>query len=280
MLFLLILFGFVWTVLSQFRQKFSELSYIPYTTPSAISKIVSLEFKGIVADFFFLKMITSFGDKIGKHENLGKRHADYIYHSTDIITDLDPYFWDAYVLGDMTLSWGFGDIDRANALLFKAGKNRPGDFRIPYYIGFNYFYFLKDNVNGAKYLMEAARLPNCPSFVPALAARLSAKAHELRTAIIFLEEMLKKTQNHQVAIQLSTRLKALVIIDYLETKIEEFHTRFGDHPRSLLELVERKIITHLPEDPYGGQFYIAPDGKRVFTTSRLRHVGDVPMPDK
>lgn len=274
MLFLLILFGFVWTSLGQFRQKFSDISYIPYTTPSAISKIVSLEFKGIVSDFFFLKMITSIGDKVGKHENLDTRHADYIYHSIDIITDLDSYFWDAYVLGDMSLSWGFTDIDRANALLLKAGKNRPDDFRIPYYIGFNYFYFLKDNVNGAKYLMEAARLPGCPSFVPGLATRLFAKAHELRAAIVFIEEMLKKTQNQQVANQLNTRLKALITIDFLETKIEEFHTRFGDYPRSLLELVERKILKRLPEDPYGGQFYIAPDGRRVFTTSRLRHVGD------
>lgn len=274
MFFLLILFGFLWPLLSQFRKKFSDISYIPYTTPSAISKVISLEFKGIVSDFFFLKMITSIGDKVGKHENLSKRHADYIYQSSDIITDLDPYFWDAYVLGDMTLSWGFSDIERANALLIKAGKNRPDDFRIPYYIGFNYFYFLKDNVSGAKYLMKASRLPGCPSFIPSLAARLFAKAHEIRAAIVFLDEMLKKTQNQQIAKQLSTRLKALVIVDFLESKIVEYNTRFGKQPRNLLELVERKIIKGIPEDPYGGQFYIASDGKRVFTTSRLRHVGD------
>lgn len=268
--FFLILFSFSWQNLSKIRKEFLEFNYLSYTTPSKITGPASLEFKGIVSDFLFLKMITSMGEKIGNKERLSSKHSEYIYNSSDIITDLDPYFWDAYLFADMSLAWGFREFHKANNILLKAKINRPQDYKVPYYIGFNYFYFLKDNVNGAKYLMEAARLPNCPSYIPTLASRLSVYSLKHKTAILFLKGILSKTKNPTIAKQLTVRLNTLIILDTLEHKVDEFKNNLGYYPKTIKELVDKKLIQSIPEDPYGGKFMIS-KAHRVFTTSNMRY---------
>jgi len=268
LIFFLILYGLSLQNLSKLRQKFLDFNYSSYTTPSKITGPASLEFKGIVSDFLFLKMITTIGGKIGDKEELTSRHSNFIYNSADIITDLDPHFWDAYLFADMSLTWGFGEFNKANELLIKAQKHRTQDYKVPYYIGFNYFYFLKDNINGAKYLMQAARLPDCPAYIPGLASRLSVYSLQHRTAILFLKDILQKTQSQSGSKHLSLRLKTLIILDTLEKNVDEFKKKMGYYPKTITDLVEHHIISTIPEDPYGGEFYIFGKG-RVFTTSDM-----------
>lgn len=250
------------------REAFLKQNYMDYTLPSKVTGIVAMEFKGMVSDFLFLKVSTFLGDKFIKKELLENKHADYIYNSVDVITDLDPWFWDAYLLSNMLLTWDFGKIDKANLLLFKAREYRTDDFKVPYHIGFNYFYFLKDNINGAKYMMEAAKLPGSPSYLPSLAARLSMYQNQYKPAILFLEDILNKTRNPVLAKQLETRLKTLIILDSLEKLVQEFKITYGFLPLKVTDLVEKGLIKEIPRDPYGGNFVILENG-RVFTTSKM-----------
>jgi hypothetical protein len=252
------------------RENYLNQSYMGYTMPSKISGLAALEFKGILSDFLFLKVSTFLGDKFIKREMLADKHADYIYNSVDVITDLDPWFWDAYLFADLLLTWDFKKIDMANKLLFKAREYRTTDFKVPYYIGFNYFYFLKDNMNGAKYMMEAARLPGSPTWLNGLAARLSVYQNQYKPAIMFLGETLKKTQNPALAKQIETRLNTLIALDELEKAVQKFKKTFGFLPLKITDLIDRGLVKTIPQDPYGGEFIILKNG-RVFTTSNMIH---------
>jgi len=55
----------------------------------------------------------------------------------------------------------------------------------------------------------------------------------------------------------------------LERSVIVYKDRFGIAPFSLKDLITAGIIAKLPEDPYGGEFYIALDGS-IKTTSDLR----------
>jgi len=259
---------FVQQDVSKKRDEFLKNSYMTYTLPSKIIGPAAMEFKGIVSDFLFLKVSTFFGGKFINKEMLSEKQAEYAYDSVDVITDLDPWFWDAYLFADMLLTWDFGQIDKANDLLFKAKKYRTTDFKVPYYIGFNYFYFLKDTLNGSKYLMEASMLPGSPSYLPALATRFSMYQNQFEPAILFLENILKNTQNPAMAKQMETRLKTLILLEALEKKVHEFKNTYGFYPKQINELVEKKIIKTIPKDPYGGELFITKNG-RVFTTSKM-----------
>lgn len=264
----IMLYFFIWTQLNAQRKEYLSINYVDYTISSEILAPLSLEFKGIVSDFLFLKMHTFLGSELKKNVIMGKAHAQYTYDAVNAITDLDPWFWDAYLVAFLDLSWEYQEYEKSNKLLFKARKYRTNDFRVPYYIAFNYFYFMKDNVNGAKYLMEASKLPGSPEYFPGLAAKLSMYASDYSSAILFLKDMIENTNNKKINEQLLLKLKTFIILDNLNIKVEEYKNKFNQAPQKLTDLIEKGIITELPEDPYGGEFYILESGS-IYTTSNM-----------
>jgi len=254
--------------LAEKRQKFLDQDFMGYVLPSSAVRPVSFEFRGIVSDFLFLKISTFLGAKFIKRQLLEEKHAQFLYDYTDTITDLDPWFWDAYLVADMILSWDFKRIRLANTLLFKAEKYKPHDFRVPYQIGFNYFYFLKDNARGAKYLMKASALPGSPAYLPSLAARLSMYQNQYGPAIVFLKQTLAKVRNRVLKKQFQMRLDTLVLMAGLEKKVHEYKAKFGVYPETLSDLVKKNMIKSIPDDPYGGKFILLKN-KRVYTTSKM-----------
>ena len=268
LLFLITICPFYQQILAKEREPL-VIETMGYYMPSNISGVASLDFKGIVADFLFLKFSTYLGSQIATKKKMDISEAQKIFQAVDVITDLDPWFWDAYLIGDMTLAWDFKRIDLANKLLHKATTYRTWDFKPFYYLGFNYFYFLKDNNNGAKYLMEASKLPGSPGYLSNLATRLSIYQNQVEPAILFLNELLQITQNPALKKQLETRLKTLVMLSYLEKKVKKFKKIYGVFPVKIGDLLSRGLIDTIPEDPYGGEFYILENG-RVFTTSKMR----------
>ena len=264
----LVLYGVAWRHLHHERDVFLRENYMDYTLPSRFTGPAAMEFKGIVSDFLFLKVITFLGEKIGRNEKFNEQHFNYLQESINTITDLDPYFWDAYLFADMLFTWDMGKYEMANKLLLKAKQYRTNDYRVPYYLGFNYFFFLKDNINGSKYLMEASKLPGSPFYLASLAARLSVYALEHRTGIIFLKEMIRDTENEGIKKDFMLRIKALEIMDRLEQKVSEYKKTFQKQPSSLTELVTAGLIDKVPDDPYGGQFTLLKNG-RVYTTSKM-----------
>jgi len=253
------------------RSSILEKSGMGYVIPSKFTALASLEFKGIVSDFLYLKIATYIGGTIINKEMMNRNHADYFYNAADIITDLDPWFWDAYLMNSMILAWDFNRVDLANKLLKKATNYRTWDFNPPYYLGFNNYYFLKDNGTASQYLMEAARRGGGPSFLVPLATRLLVHQNNLTPAILLLEEQLKTTQDPLMMKHLQTRLKTIITLDKLEKKVKEYKKRYGRFPEKISDLISGKLIENLPEDPYGGEFYILTNG-RVFTTSKLRFI--------
>ncbi|MEW6428521.1 MAG: hypothetical protein AB1568_10850 [Thermodesulfobacteriota bacterium] len=236
--------------------------------PSALVQTMSGEFKGVMADYLLLKTITYMGYKLIANEKLDTGEWQLVHLMLHRVTDLDPRFWDPYLLGEMTLPWDAGMIEEANELLLKAAANRPEDFRPPYFLGFNAFYFQKDAKKAAPYLRQAAELPGAPGFLKALASRFSLYSRETTAGIAFLEGMLRSPLDDALRRHLEKRLSALKTIDLLERKVEEYRRKFGSLPESVDILRQKGLIDAVPSDPYGGQFVVLPNG-RVYTTSDL-----------
>ena len=236
--------------------------------PSSIAKIIALEYKGLVADALFSRAHAFYGGKLICREDPSEEEWSWIYKSADIATDLDPYFLDPYYFGAVNLAWEANRVKEANALLEKALRYRTWDWTIPFYLGFNHFYFLQDNEKASEYLMEASRRPGASSLMVDLAVKLSYKVKRTENAIIFLENILKRTDDEKLRREYETRLLALKRLLYLENGVESYHERFGRKPQRLEELVQRRIIDEIPADPYGGSFLLDAQG-RVSSTSNF-----------
>ena len=156
-------------------------------------KVMSLGFRTLMADALWVKAIGYFG---------GHRLADQEYPWLHHI--LHPYLF-----GGLVLSVEGGDPEKAIALLRKAMYHYPGDWRFPFYIGFNYFSYLKDPAAAAEYLQVAATLPGHPEYLPRLAASLLTKAGRVEAAIAFLATLARNTRDEGVRAGLHQKIESL-----------------------------------------------------------------------
>ncbi len=253
----------VWDTRAEVRRS-GEAAYV---LPSRFSRILALGYQGLFSDYLFLKTLTFYGERQMLQKPLSEDDWHYLVTSLDVVTDLDPYFFDPYIFAEGAMAWE-GKIDEANKLLEKGWRYRDFDWRIPYFIGFNYFYFLHDYEKGGYYIMEAAKLPGSPRFLPTLAARLTFYGGKSETAIHFLMGMLADTEDPSFRATLKMRLLALEGAAELEKVIQRFKNDHGRFPGDVQELVTSGYIDVLPTDPYGGQWILLSSG-RVFSTSKF-----------
>ncbi|KAF0221883.1 MAG: hypothetical protein FD174_214 [Geobacteraceae bacterium] len=263
------------STLSLMNKRLPKGDEVNVVLPSPILKITSLDFDGLSSDILYLKTLVFYGSTfVGKDANKQQRKLkesefNWIYDMLKASTDLDPYFLDPYLFANGILTWEANKIRETNKLLEKGNHYRDWDYWLPFFLGFNHFYFLGDNEKGAEYLMEASKKPGASPLYGHLAARLAYKSNKVENAIIFLENMLEKTDDKTMRKDYETRLKALKAILFLEKGVAAYKEKTGRNPSSLAKLQELGLVEWLPVDPYGGEFYIDKDGS-IKTTSDLR----------
>lgn len=239
--------------------------------PEPIARAMSLEFPGVASDFLMLKATTHLGEKLMNNERLTKHEWQTVYLTLKQVVNLDDRFFDPYLVAQTTLPFEAGMVQETNTLLEKAAKILVADYRPHFFLWYNYFYFLNDSATAATHLEKAARIPGAPEYFATLAARTNLYAGKLYAAVVYLEETLKDTTDPSIRKFLSMRLDALKRMGFLELKIEEFRKRYHRTPEKLQELIDCGLISKIPQDPYGGEFYIM-EGGRVYSTSKLVQV--------
>ncbi|HTN70621.1 MAG TPA: hypothetical protein VMO00_05985 [Methylomirabilota bacterium] len=269
--FLVVVELFVMAQVQVTRQGLIEESVEMRPLPAAVFKLIALDYRDVVADLLFSRTLSFYGGKLNRRESVDAETYRAIHNRLDIASELDPHFVDPYFFGEAVLAWTAGMPAEANALLDRGRRARTDDWNIPFFMGFNAFYFLHDNVQAAAYLMESSRRPGSSPLVGLLAARLASKSGETETAIGFLEEMLVQTEDKSTREGLRQRIGALRGIAILEKAVKAYQAQFGRTPAALANLIGAGMLREIPADPYGGTFYITPEG-RVWTTSDLRPV--------
>jgi hypothetical protein len=240
----------------------------PGFLPSPMLKVLAVEFDSVAADFLFLRAIVFRGGKQEKQQPMSQQEWKWMYATLDAATDLDPYFFDPYFFANAFLPWDGGLVEETNALLGKGSRFRTWDWTLPFYRGFNTFYFLKQNEKASEYLMEAARRTDDNSFMATLAARLAYKSNQTENAILFLTQMLQ-TSTGSNRKTYETRLEAMKGIYAREQAVKAYREKFGKPPLSLEEPFFLELLPKFTSDPYGGLYYLDPDGS-IKTTSNLR----------
>lgn len=239
-----------------------------YILPTAFNRILSLRNHGLFSDYLLLKAMTQFGGHVVNQTRVPEEEWDYIVRVIDAATDLDPYFLDPYVFTEGVLVWTAGRLEQANRILEKGLKAKKQDWRIPFFLGFNHYYFMKENEKAAQYMMRASEMPDSPSFLPNLAARLAYYSEDSRMGVMFLKGILAETSDPGLRKKLGQRLLALEGASLLEEKVREYRKNQGNHPGKIADLLTAGLIEELPPEPYGGNWIILESG-RVYSTSRF-----------
>jgi hypothetical protein len=268
LIFLIAAYILVFPLFEKARNPVKKVQGRGLILPPIVMRLLSLEFKTVTADFLFARAAQYYGGKIENQEAATRGDLQWLYSNLVVITELDPYFEDAYYFGSAILTWDGGMYNEANALLKKGMKARNWDWQLPFFLGFNKFYFLKDNKGGADYLLEAAGRRGAPHFLPTLAARLYQQAQNTSVAIAFLKSFYEIEKNQKIRRLYSVRLDALEKIMTIEKAAANYQKSMKRRPLNLKVLVRAGYLKEIPADPYGGIFYIDKDGS-IKTTSKM-----------
>lgn len=260
-----------WFTASMGRRPFAEkLGALPTV---ATLKFMSADQKLFVGSSLVMKVIIYFGGLAELTRNRIILPPDYPAMSRTIhaAIKLDPYNIDAYYFAQAFLTWDAKQFMVANNLLREGMNYRTWDWQLPFFIGFNYGYFLKDYKNAANYYRKAAELSGQELYAN-LAGRYMQEAGQTDLAITYLEFMAKGARNPLARRSFLTRLVAFKGAKQVEVARDAFKAKHGRLPSSIRELVASGFLAKIPSDPYGGEFFIAPDGN-VGTTSKFAFKG-------
>lgn len=236
--------------------------------PSSLLKITALEFDGLVSDLLFLDSLVLYGGTRERTERPKVKEWEWQWldKTLSASTDLDPYFLDPYLFGNAILTWEGGMIREANDLLEKGSRHRTWDWMLPFFTGFNEFFFLRENEKAADHLMEASKRPGANPMLASLASKLAFKERRTETSILFLEELLKRSDDELTRQKFKLRIEALRKILFLEQAVVQYRKRYNTKPETLEKLIAKGIIQNIPADPYGGKFYLDPESAVRSTT--------------
>ncbi|MEJ2157504.1 MAG: hypothetical protein P8X96_19410, partial [Desulfobacteraceae bacterium] len=169
--------------------------------------------------------------------------------------ELDPLFFHTAYYTQGFMAWREGFQQEAIDILKIHSDHRYWYWEPKFYLGFDYFYYLKDNDKGAYYLREAAKLEGAPPIVSLLAARLLQRSGQTLTAIAFLKSMLENAKDEEIRENLAQRLQAHLGVYQLEKARDAYRNMTGGLPMSLDELVDKGFIDQIPENTMADTFY-------------------------
>lgn len=247
-----------------------KVGYIPTVNTM---KVMSADHREAAGAWLIMKVLFYYGGLLEKAQNKIQVPVDYQAMSRTLhaALRLDPYNMDGYYFAQAILAWDAGQAKIANDLLKYGMKYRDWDWYLPYFAGFNSAFFLKDYAGAAMYYQRAAELSGEPLF-QSLASRYFHDSGQTDLAISYLGAMAKSARNESVRKTLSVRRQAFMEVKRVEVALERYRQDFGMPPQAIEVLVSKGYLPALPRDPYGGTFYLAPEGK-VMSTSGFSFSG-------
>ncbi len=267
-LFLLIHIGLLAPFSRQMKQRPVEvkLGYMPHPQ---ILKIAVADYGLAVAEAAVVKVLFYYGALVEKFQKKIVIHPEYanMYRTLTTAAELDPYNSDIYYFAQSAFTWEVGRIKEVNALLNKGVHFRTWDPWLPFYIGFNYAYFLRDYAAAAPYMQMAAERSGNPLFTK-LAARYFYESKQTELGLIFLNSMIDQVKDKAVKRTYEIRRDALLAVERIENAVRSYRKDKGHNPADLAELQSAGYLDVIPHDPYDGKFYLDGEG-RVRSTSKL-----------
>jgi tetratricopeptide (TPR) repeat protein len=204
---------------------------------------ISGTFKPMVAEMMFIKGVLELTDEI-------PGRVPYLINVFKAAVYLDPKLMSAYFFGGTIVPAEKADIILGNAFLEEAASLNTEDWRVPFWIGFNYLQ-LGEYLKAAEYYRKSSLLPGAPAYLKTNQAMFYYKAGKAEMGIVYLESLAQTITDERLMEVFKKKIDWLKNIVYLEGKTRQFKELFGFWPKDLKELVQKGLIEKVPDDPFG-----------------------------
>jgi tetratricopeptide (TPR) repeat protein len=249
-----------------YRSKGSFISSMLYLPSGKYLKPVSFGYDTLFADFIYLWSIQYYGDP-GFHPRM-----EYLKHTYDLITELDPHYLDAYQTGALFMFYEGRNPMAGLRLLEKGMRNNPTEWILPIEAGFYCHMNLKRYDLAANYFEKASKVPGTVAFAKRALASMKFKMGDRATSLALWSEIYETADSpsiKQTAYQHVHDLRVLIDLDTIRKAIRQFQEEFNHPPLNLDQLVSRGHLKQVPVDPDGNPYLYNPRTGYVSYSSRL-----------
>jgi hypothetical protein len=225
---------------------------------------MSLGYDSLLADIYWTRAVQYYGSRAG----VEGAKFDLLWPLLDIATTLDSKLIVAYRFGAIFLSEpppaGAGRPDLAVQLVKRGIAANPDNYYLSGDLGFLYYWRMKDYPNAAAAYLEGSKIPNAPSWLKMMAARIAEKGGSLETSRMIWSEIYESTQDKTVrgkAMEMLRGLRAQEDEAQLDELAQEYKNRLGHFPASAGDMRDAGLLRGVPTDPAGYPYIFGADGK-------------------
>ncbi|MFH1363186.1 MAG: hypothetical protein ABIH45_03090, partial [Candidatus Omnitrophota bacterium] len=163
-----------------------------------------------MADIFYIRAILSVAEE-------EKEYLDYILSNLRLAVELDPRLTSAYIIGGIVAPRGKDEIPQGIQFLKEGMARNPQEWRIPFWVAFNYFQ-LEDYLKAGQYYKTASLLPAAPRYLKSLTAWSYYQGGKSDLGALFLEGMLDSVNDPGALKSMERKVEWLKNIVFLEKK--------------------------------------------------------------
>ncbi|RKH43305.1 pilus assembly protein PilG [Corallococcus sp. AB050B] len=228
--------------------------------------------QGLVTDYFWILLLNRIG--------AASRPSEYrqIYDYADLVTDLDPAFWQAYFYSGITLPVHLGkgeylNVAESSTILRKGLKHLPDNQRLSFQLAYNLMFFEKKYKEAADIIQELSRRPDAPSWYSALATRLYAQSGDFDSGLSLSMALRDGAEDDETREFYAHRVQEILqerLLRTIDAAITRYREREGHLPDDLPALVAAGDLAQLPADPLGGKLFLGEDGRAYSDAARFR----------
>jgi hypothetical protein len=233
------------------KEKASLVS--PFVPDAGVVKAANLGLDSATSSLYWLLAIQYFG---APQTDGYQKFDDYI----DLATDLDPKFSHPYAFA--TLVMPPQNLTEEAIIIAKKGVEKAETkWEIAYNLGLVYHMHKEDSKNAAKYFDIAGQDPKAPENIKWIAANYGSRPDIREQTKLIWQGIAESTNDPLLKERALAYIYHFELMSFLEAQATEYKTRFGDYPERIEQLVEKNILTKIPEDPFGYSFIIDSDGR-------------------
>lgn len=246
--FLLFFYGAIFCLQ---EARFSESNQpLSHPLPPAIQKIGLGYLRQLGGEMQFIKTSVFYGGLKPGRDPL--EYTEPLAQHFTAAATLHPQFIDTYFLCQATLPHINNDYARhANRVLTQGMAALPDNIILPFFIGFNHFYYLDEPLEAARLFHLAATKPNAPPILEHLANILSAEGGNVYAALIGLRGMYASEKDEQVKNRYAEEIVAFEKAVTVLEAIRRHEKMKGTPPAALTDLVP----VYLPTIPDVGPIF-------------------------
>jgi tetratricopeptide (TPR) repeat protein len=231
-----------------------DVGFVP--SPTSL-RWASLGHPTLAANLLWLRAVQYMGDP-----HADERGWEKLRPLVDVITDLDPRHGYAYqTTGNMLASAGL--LADSNAILEKGTRNVPDRYILPFHRAVNAFLYAGDYVEAGRWFEIASKTPGAPPRLREYVLAMYVKGDTAEAAISFLRRLRDEAEDDESRRAIEYQIKRATLERdalRLEEAVAAWRARYGVAPVALESLVVEGILATVPEDPFGGTYFLGSDG--------------------